>query len=114
MGPLVYIMTRGPCPVIPSPHYSKETNLKILKFLLMKVFPVRQTQKPSNQGVAGLQRIFHGNTYNVVFYPKGLVGEKCMNMEPISNPNYILEFPPYYSGDLDLDHDLRSHFGQSS
>ena len=41
-----------------------------------------------------------------------------MNMEPISNPNDILEFPPYYSGDLDLDHDLdhdlRSHFGQSS
>ena len=46
------------------------------------------------------------------------MGEKCMNMEPISNPNDILEFPPYYSGDLDLDHDLdhdlRSHFGQSS
>ena len=46
------------------------------------------------------------------------MGEKCTNMESIRNPNYIQEFPPYYSGDLDLDHDLdhdlRSHFGQSS
>ena len=80
----------------------------------MKVFSVRQTEKPSNQGVAGLQRIFHCN--NVAFYQKYIMGEKCTNMETISNPNDILEFPPYYSGDLDhdLDHDLRSHFGQSS
>ena len=46
------------------------------------------------------------------------MGEKCTNSEPISKPNYILEFPPYYSGDLDLDHDLdhdlRSHFGLRS
>ena len=28
----IYIMTRGSCLVIPGPHYSKETNLKILKF----------------------------------------------------------------------------------
>ena len=30
--------------------FLEKTNLKILKFLLVKVFPVRQTQKPWNQG----------------------------------------------------------------
>ena len=34
----------------PKYFFLEKTNLKILKFLLMKVFAVRQTQKPWNQG----------------------------------------------------------------
>ena len=45
----------------PKYFFLEKTNLKIVKFLLVKVFAVRQTQKPWNQGGGGITNYWDWN-----------------------------------------------------